>query len=91
MELFLAFLDPDLVVQGTPFPLSSSLRNVVHNFGLNSKGVVTDVTVLPVPGGRVRHADVVSALRSGASFETESECIVLVTSAVNQAFNPAST
>ena len=30
--------------------LSSRLWNVVHNFCLVGKGVVTDVTVLPVPG-----------------------------------------
>ena len=76
MELFLAFLDPDLGVQGTPFPLSSSLRNVVHNFGLNSKGVVTDVTVLLVPSGRARHADLVSVPRVDALDETRVERIV---------------
>ena len=67
MELFLAFQDLDFVVQGVLLSLSSCLWNVVHNFGLVGKGVVTDVTDLPVPEGRVRHADVVSALRAGAS------------------------
>ena len=63
--------------------LSSCLWNVVHNFGLVGKGVVTDVTDLLVPEGRVRHADVVSALRAGASLDAESDCVVLVISSVN--------
>ena len=93
--------------------LSSRLWNVVHNFCLVGKGVVTDVTLLPVPGpsfillrallrasvsvfllvgkgfvtgvtalpvpeGRVRHADIVSALRGGVSVDAESDFVVLV-------------
>ena len=84
MELFLAFQDLDFVVQGILLSLSSCLWNVVHNFGLVGKGVVTDVTDLPVPEGRVSSVKYfVSALRASASRDAESDCVVLVISSVN--------
>ena len=68
-----------LPVPGPSFILLRALlRASVSVFFLVGKGFVTDVTVLPVPEGRVRHADVVSALRAGASLDAESDCVVLV-------------
>ena len=68
----------------TELSLSSCLWNVVHNFGLVGKGVVTDVTDLPVPEGRVSSVKYfVSALRASASRDAESDCVVLVISSVN--------
>ena len=49
MGSFLAHVDRGPDVQGIIFPLSSSPWSVVHNFVLNGKGGVTDVTVLLFP------------------------------------------
>ena len=85
----LAHIDQGPDVQGTILSLSSSSWNVVHNFVLNGKGVVTDVTVLLVPSGRARHADLVSVPRFDASYETRLECIVVGDFRVESGVHPS--